>query len=150
MHANEMVHRDLKLENVIVTDKDKLHVKLGDFGMSRFDTDGGLFDTACGTIIYCKSYSFALLSLCYSYCFKTLGAPERLHVSDTSKGGKICYNKSVDVWSLGVMLYAALAHSMPFNGTYSFLLFLLLVLTLLLIQPMTLIVQKVEGLWRTG
>lgn len=96
MHANEMVHRDLKLENVIVTDKDKLHVKLGDFGMSRFDTDGGLFDTACGTIIYC--------------------APERLHVSDTSKGGKICYNKSVDVWSLGVMLYAALAHSMPFNA----------------------------------
>ena len=50
-----MVHRDLKLENVIVSDKDKLHVKLGDFGMSRFNLDNEQhFDTACGTIIYCR------------------------------------------------------------------------------------------------
>lgn len=55
MHANSVVHRDLKLENVIVMNKDKLHVKLGDFGMSRFDPGGkGNFNTACGTIIYCK------------------------------------------------------------------------------------------------
>ncbi|KAJ8663003.1 hypothetical protein O0I10_001180 [Lichtheimia ornata] len=96
MHANKVVHRDLKLENVIVMNKDKLHVKLGDFGMSRFDPSGrGNFDTACGTMIYC--------------------APERLYASDASGGRKLNYNKSVDVWSLGVMLYASLAHSMPFN-----------------------------------
>ncbi|KAI7885493.1 Pkinase-domain-containing protein [Lichtheimia hyalospora FSU 10163] len=96
MHRNEMVHRDLKLENVIVSDKDKLHVKLGDFGMSRFNLDNEQhFDTACGTIIYC--------------------APERLLMSE-SPGTGVLYNKSVDVWSLGVMLYAALAHSMPFNA----------------------------------
>lgn len=87
MHTLSCVHRDLKLENILL---DKLeNVKLVDFGFTReYEGKASYLQTFCGTI-------------CYS-------APEML------KGEKYAGEK-VDVWSLGIILYALLTGELPFD-----------------------------------
>lgn len=81
------MHRDLKLENILL-DKHE-NVKLVDFGFTReYEGKANYLQTFCGTI-------------CYS-------APEML------KGEKYAGEK-VDVWSLGVILYALLCGELPFD-----------------------------------
>ncbi|GAN08348.1 conserved hypothetical protein [Mucor ambiguus] len=86
LHNRGIVHRDIKLENVIMCDRKSLTVKLCDFGLSTFIRSNKPLETSCGTIMY--------------------AAPELLE----SKG----YGKEIDVWSLGVLLFTALATSTPF------------------------------------
>lgn len=87
MHQQNCVHRDLKLENILL-DKAE-NVKLLDFGFAReYEGKTNYLQTFCGTI-------------CYS-------APEML------KGEKYAGEK-VDVWSLGIILYALLCGELPFD-----------------------------------
>ncbi|KAK4675488.1 hypothetical protein QC764_504650 [Podospora pseudoanserina] len=87
VHQQNCVHRDLKLENILL-DKNE-NVKLCDFGFTReYEGKANYLQTFCGTI-------------CYS-------APEML------KGEKYAGEK-VDVWSLGVILYALLTGELPFD-----------------------------------
>ncbi|ROW00017.1 hypothetical protein VPNG_08339 [Cytospora leucostoma] len=87
VHQQNCVHRDLKLENILL-DKNK-NVKLLDFGFAReYEGKTNYLQTFCGTI-------------CYS-------APEML------KGEKYAGEK-VDVWSLGIILYALLCGELPFD-----------------------------------
>ncbi|KAF9640654.1 hypothetical protein BFW01_g12460 [Lasiodiplodia theobromae] len=87
IHLKSCVHRDLKLENVLL-DKHG-NVKLVDFGFTReYEGKSNYLQTWCGTV-------------CYS-------APEML------KGEKYAGEK-VDVWSLGVIVYALLCGELPFD-----------------------------------
>jgi serine/threonine protein kinase len=87
VHLQSCVHRDLKLENILL-DKHE-NVKLVDFGFTReYEGKSNYLQTFCGTI-------------CYS-------APEML------KGEKYAGEK-VDVWSLGIILYALLCGELPFD-----------------------------------
>lgn len=87
VHNSSCVHRDLKLENILL-DKNE-NVKLVDFGFTReYEGKASYLQTFCGTV-------------CYS-------APEML------KGEKYAGEK-VDVWSLGVILYALLCGELPFD-----------------------------------
>lgn len=87
VHSKSCVHRDLKLENILL-DKNE-NVKLCDFGFTReYEGKSSYLQTWCGTV-------------CYS-------APEML------KGEKYAGEK-VDVWSLGVILYALLCGELPFD-----------------------------------
>lgn len=87
VHNLSCVHRDLKLENILL-DKNE-NVKLCDFGFTReYEGKVSYLQTFCGTI-------------CYS-------APEML------KGEKYAGEK-VDVWSLGIILYALLTGELPFD-----------------------------------
>lgn len=87
VHQQSCVHRDLKLENILL-DKHE-NVKLCDFGFTReYEGKANYLQTFCGTV-------------CYS-------APEML------KGEKYAGEK-VDVWSLGVILYALLTGELPFD-----------------------------------
>ncbi|KAI1550651.1 SPS1 Serine threonine protein kinase [Pyrenophora tritici-repentis] len=87
VHNKSCVHRDLKLENILL-DKHE-NVKLVDFGFTReYEGKSNYLQTWCGTI-------------CYS-------APEML------KGEKYAGEK-VDVWSLGIILYALLVGELPFD-----------------------------------
>ncbi|KAF2759301.1 Pkinase-domain-containing protein [Pseudovirgaria hyperparasitica] len=87
VHNKSCVHRDLKLENILL-DKHE-NVKLVDFGFTReYEGKASYLQTWCGTV-------------CYS-------APEML------KGEKYAGEK-VDVWSLGIILYALLAGELPFD-----------------------------------
>lgn len=87
VHNRSCVHRDLKLENILL-DKNE-NVKLCDFGFTReYEGKASYLQTFCGTICY--------------------AAPEML------KGDKYAGEK-VDVWSLGIILFALLTGELPFD-----------------------------------
>ena len=85
IHNKDIVHRDLKPENILLKDKsDDAAIKIADFGFARYVKEG--CRTACGTPGYV--------------------APEIIT-------GKL-YGKSVDVWSLGIIIYILLCGYPPF------------------------------------
>ena len=85
LHKNNMVYRDLKPENILLDSRG--HIKLTDFGLSKIleDEDDKAY-TICGTPQYL--------------------APEVL-----LKQG---YDKAVDWWSLGCVMYEMLVGRLPF------------------------------------
>ncbi|XP_069920937.1 MAP/microtubule affinity-regulating kinase 3-like [Oryctolagus cuniculus] len=86
-HEQRIVHRDLKLENLLLDDN--LNIKLTDFGLSCKLADGEHLKCLRGTLHYC--------------------APEEFR-AEAFNGYK------ADVWSLGVVLYTMVTKSLPFEG----------------------------------
>ncbi|CAJ0606679.1 unnamed protein product [Cylicocyclus nassatus] len=87
MHTRGIVHRDLKLENIVIFPEEGI-IKIGDFGFARSVIRGdALSETYCGS----KSYS----------------APEIL------KGEPYDPYKS-DVWSVGVIAFVIVTDCMPY------------------------------------
>lgn len=85
LHDKKIVHRDVKLENILIN---KLYqIKLIDFGFARtFQKPGSLFKTICG-------------STAYSPPEMIMGHP---------------YTISCDMWSFGVIIYALTTGKLPF------------------------------------
>jgi len=87
LHKRQIVHRDLKLENLLLKKQGLLEIKLADFGLSKV-YNGEALQTACGTPYYV--------------------APEIL----VSEG----YDHKIDTWAAGVLLYVLLSGRLPFSG----------------------------------
>lgn len=88
LHGLGIVHRDLKLENIMMNDAgDKALPKIVDFGLSKIIGPNETATEPFGTLGYV--------------------APEVLK--------KQPYTFSCDVWSLGCILYALLSGSLPFD-----------------------------------
>lgn len=88
LHDFGIVHRDLKLENVMMSDTSNLaKPKIVDFGLAKIIGPNETADEPFGTLGYV--------------------APEVLK--------KKPYTFSCDVWSIGCILYALLSGSLPFD-----------------------------------
>ncbi|TVY83053.1 Serine/threonine-protein kinase [Lachnellula suecica] len=86
-HSFNICHRDLKPENILLTKSGE--IKIADFGMAALhQSPDHKLKTSCGSPHY--------------------AAPELIRGS-TYRGEK------VDIWSLGVILYATLAGRLPFD-----------------------------------
>ena len=89
LHSYGIVHRDLKPDNILITQPNDLGViKIMDFGLSRILSSQEKLVDGFGTLSYV--------------------APEVLL--------RAPYNKEVDIWSLGVILYYILCGHLPFKG----------------------------------
>jgi len=95
-HRLGIHHRDLKLENLLLSgpDDDNLVLKIADFGLSDLQTKpNSLSGTLCGSPLY--------------------AAPELMTEGAALDG----YDASkTDIWSCGVILYALLASALPFDA----------------------------------
>jgi len=88
MHSKNVVHRDLKPENILFeTNDENSPIKIIDFGLAREHTGQIPMNNLVGTPYYI--------------------APEVLRRN---------YNKSCDLWSVGVIAYILLCGYPPFNG----------------------------------
>ncbi|KAI8375880.1 kinase-like domain-containing protein [Blakeslea trispora] len=89
MHKKNIVHRDLKLENILLDHQRNIIVT--DFGFANqfTATTGNLMSTSCGSPVY--------------------AAPELVMT------GRHYVGTSVDIWSCGIILYAMLCGYLPFD-----------------------------------
>ena len=95
LHSNNIVHRDLKLENILIheieksetTKEDLFNIKIIDFGTARIFGAGKNPQSIVGSSYYI--------------------APEVLRQK---------YNKECDLWSVGVILYMFIVGHAPFDG----------------------------------
>lgn len=91
LHSKGIVHRDLKLENLLLDgDLPKSTVKIADFGLSKVFSSNATLSTVCGSPLYM--------------------APELLMLDQKS-----AYSPAVDVWSIGIILFILLAGYSPFG-----------------------------------
>ena len=88
LHKNNCIYRDLKPENILF-DKEG-HIKITDFGLSKV----------------------MLESSSESKAFTICGTPEYLAPEILENKG---YDKSVDWWSLGAVIYEMLVGFSPFK-----------------------------------
>ena len=95
LHSNNIVHRDLKLENILIheieksktTGEDLFNIKIIDFGTARIFDKNRKPQSIVGSSYYI--------------------APEVLRQR---------YNKECDLWSVGVILYMFIVGHAPFDG----------------------------------
>ena len=89
LHKYGIVHRDLKPDNIMITQQNDFGViKIMDFGLSKIVSTQERMVDGYGTLSYV--------------------APEVLL--------RTPYNKEVDIWSMGVILYYMLCGHLPFKG----------------------------------
>ena len=90
IHSKKIVHRDIKLENILIDLNNR--IKICDFGIGiMLDSEDELIREQCGTPMYM--------------------APEI--ILNSKKNGYKGY--PVDIWSAGICLYIMLSGTLPFN-----------------------------------
>src|SRR5690242_812484 len=85
-HRNNIVHRDLKIENILISKTGD--IKIIDFGLSNLFSPKGQLKTFCGSLYF--------------------AAPELLQARQY-------IGPEVDVWSFGIVLYVLVCGKVPFD-----------------------------------
>jgi len=91
MHAKGIIHRDLKPENLLLTHKGtNAEVKIIDFGLAKI-----MSDSVAHSFLGTRGYL----------------APEMLQ--------RQSYNKAIDIWALGIIVFVLLCGCLPFDDDSS-------------------------------
>ncbi|KAI1772302.1 hypothetical protein F4818DRAFT_444528 [Hypoxylon cercidicola] len=85
-HRNSIVHRDLKIENILISKTGD--IKIIDFGLSNLFAPRGHLKTFCGSLYF--------------------AAPELLQA-------RAYTGPEVDIWSFGIVLYVLVCGKVPFD-----------------------------------
>ncbi|KAB5566625.1 CAMK/CAMKL/KIN1 protein kinase [Coniochaeta sp. 2T2.1] len=85
-HRNSIVHRDLKIENILISKTGD--IKIIDFGLSNLFAPKGHLKTFCGSLYF--------------------AAPELLQA-------RAYTGPEVDIWSFGIVLYVLVCGKVPFD-----------------------------------
>lgn len=104
IHANNIIHRDIKSSNVVITrDSDGLRAWVIDFGMSKRVVTSQGSD---------EDVSF------YDIVTATYRAPEIWRLEDDNEDDpeQREYTSKIDVWSIGCILYEVITGECPFTG----------------------------------
>ncbi|KAL4435846.1 hypothetical protein ABPG74_015814 [Tetrahymena malaccensis] len=89
MHSRNIIHRDLKLENILFeSESQNSDIKIIDFGLAKKVEDDDRRHTMVGSVAYM--------------------APEVMFNKT--------YNKSCDIWSLGIIMYRLICGQLPFKS----------------------------------
>jgi serine/threonine protein kinase len=95
MHAEGFAHRDLKPHNVFVVQRHpQWWVKLGDFGLSKRQTEGTAYRTHAGTQEYM--------------------APELFYYVQEINTETSEYTNAIDLWALGCLVHRLVTGKVPF------------------------------------
>ena len=92
MHLNNIVHRDLKIENILIdTQNNNNSIKIIDFGFASYCQKDQKIQFECGTPQY----------MC----------------PDLTKRAKY-YGQAADIWALGVILFILITGNFPFYAEF--------------------------------
>lgn len=87
MHNMHLIHRDIKLENILFSNLSSNYIKIIDFGCSIFLHPGQTLDNLCGSLFYL--------------------APEVVNRN---------YTEKADIWSCGILALIMLTGVNPYKG----------------------------------
>lgn len=88
LHASQIIHRDLKSPNILLTGDAELQAKIADFGLAKTIANSHAHSNAKGTFYWM--------------------APEVLCSNS--------YDFAADIWSIGLILYEMLTNQLPYHN----------------------------------
>lgn len=108
LHGQNITHRDVKPDNILINTYDPLEVKLTDFGLSKIvDSEQTFLRTFCGTLLYCAPEVYTEYAEYDDNGIRSRDPRRRRHLGQR-------YSHAVDIWSLGGVLFYCLSASPPY------------------------------------
>lgn len=98
LHSKNIIHRDIKPDNVLIVQDCPVVVKIADFGLSK---KGDEFKTFCGTMAYLAPEVIGEIR-------------SRNHLKPKSM--RSAYSFKADMWSVGCLIYVILTNHLPFSA----------------------------------
>ncbi|ETO31703.1 hypothetical protein RFI_05416 [Reticulomyxa filosa] len=116
-HRRKVIHRDLKVENILLDSKE--NIKIADFGLSNTVHFGEKISTSCGTPSYIAPEVVRFQTHFYNcFCcllhFFVLCCFFNFHIKKIRREEE--QTPACDIWSLGVILYVMICGFLPFES----------------------------------
>lgn len=109
LHTNNITHRDVKPDNILVQSFNPFIIKLTDFGLSKMvDTEQTFLKTFCGTLLYCAPEVYNEFAEYDEYGHRHLRSRQRRRLVGQR------YDHAIDIWSLGGVIFYTLSGDPPF------------------------------------